>query len=85
MKILNFKSYLLSYILSKYSSRDALLKLSKTTSPQKLFQSKCIKLYSRVSPQDYLSDLFFISLLSRFAGVRGTPPGPARPEQENRH
>ena len=37
------RTYLLLYIWS--SSRGALLKLSKTTSPQKLFPSDCITLY----------------------------------------
>ena len=45
--IIKFPTYLLLYTLSKMlsSSRDALLKLFKTTSPQTLFPSDCITLY----------------------------------------
>ena len=48
--IMKYQTYLLLYIRSKMlsSSRDALLKLSKTTSPQKPFPCDCISLYTRI-------------------------------------
>ena len=52
------------------ASRDALLKLSKTTSPQKLFDYDCMTLYNKSVCE------ILVGLLARYAGRTPLHPLP---------